>query len=215
MRSHRRSAREQQAPKAEDMTSLAEPAPPFTRLLAEFVAAFDLAWIPAATRREAARSLVNRLGCAVGGSTRPAVGIVRSAFAPHGGKGRCKVPGLHQRTGLFTAALLQGIASRVLDFDDTHRRTIVHPAGAVPTVPSTHSGSQPRRPRRSARCSARCMGGGLPAAPLGGGFGFSPYQATKARVSRRPGRSSARTFGGVRQLPWRNAATVRHLPHGS
>lgn len=113
------------------MTTLSDPAPPVTRLLAEFVATYDQARIPAKTRREAVRSLVNWLGCAVGGSTHPAVGIVRTAFAPHVGEDRFTVPGLDRRTDLFTAALLQGIASHVLDFDDTHLRTIVHPAGPV------------------------------------------------------------------------------------
>ncbi len=41
------------------------------------------------------------------------------------------MPGLSGGFDLFTASLLQGIASHVLDFDDTHLRTVVHPAGPV------------------------------------------------------------------------------------
>jgi 2-methylcitrate dehydratase PrpD len=41
------------------------------------------------------------------------------------------VLGRTEKTDILNAALLNGISSHVLDFDDTHLRTVIHPAGAV------------------------------------------------------------------------------------
>lgn len=106
-------------------------APPVTRLLAELVATRRAGDFPAKTVAEATRSFVNWLGCAVGGAPHPAIGILREALGPFSGEARYAVPGLKPRADLFLAATLQGAASHVLDFDDTHLRTIVHPAGPV------------------------------------------------------------------------------------
>ncbi|MCM0018669.1 MAG: MmgE/PrpD family protein, partial [Tagaea sp.] len=106
-------------------------APPVTRALAELVATRRLGDFPARTWAEATRSFVNWLGCAVGGAPHPAVAILRDAWGPFSGPKEHSVPGLGQRADLFLAAAMQGTASHVLDFDDTHLRTIVHPAGPV------------------------------------------------------------------------------------
>lgn len=106
-------------------------APPVTRILAEFVAEFDVTRISERTRREAVRTLVNWLGCTIGGSDHPAVYILLDTLKPFMGEARFAVPGLAANADLFTAALAQGVASHVFDFDDTHLKTIVHPAGPV------------------------------------------------------------------------------------
>jgi 2-methylcitrate dehydratase PrpD len=44
---------------------------------------------------------------------------------------QAQVPGRAERVDMASAALLAGIASHTFDFDDTHLKTIIHPAGPV------------------------------------------------------------------------------------
>jgi 2-methylcitrate dehydratase PrpD len=110
-----------------------EAAPPkeVTRILAKYLVSAQLTDIPGAVRREAARTLLNWVGCAIGGSRNEAVEIAISALAPFFGPEQASLLGRKERADIFSAALLNGISSHVLDFDDTHLRTIIHPAGPV------------------------------------------------------------------------------------
>jgi 2-methylcitrate dehydratase PrpD len=107
------------------------PPPDATRILAKYVASAQLADLPAPVRKEAARTLLNWIGCAIGGSRNEAVDIAVSALAPFFGPEQASLLGRNERMDIFHASLLNGISSHVLDFDDTHLRTIIHPAGPV------------------------------------------------------------------------------------
>jgi 2-methylcitrate dehydratase PrpD len=113
--------------------AFAAPAPPkeVTRILAKYVMAGRVEDLPAPVRKEAARTLLNWVGCAVGGSQNEAVGIAVSALSPFFGREQASLLGRKERPDIFHAALINGISSHVLDFDDTHLRTIIHPAGPV------------------------------------------------------------------------------------
>ncbi|KAF7195782.1 hypothetical protein HII31_02917 [Pseudocercospora fuligena] len=91
--------------------------------------------VPDAVRKAAQRSLYNYLGCAIVGSNHPTVlkahealksffGAATSTVLGHSGSGLQKIDAQH-------AALLNGIASHVHDYDDTHLATIIHPTGPV------------------------------------------------------------------------------------
>jgi 2-methylcitrate dehydratase PrpD len=84
-----------------------------------------------AVRREAARTLLNWVACAVGGSHHEALNITLSALAPFSGPAQASVLGRKERLDVMHAALANGMSSHVFDFDDTHLRTIIHPAGPV------------------------------------------------------------------------------------
>jgi 2-methylcitrate dehydratase PrpD len=71
------------------------------------------------------------VGCAVGGSNDPAVGIVVAAMSPFAGTGQATVLGRKERMDVMNAALANGVSSHIFDFDDTHLRTVIHPAGPV------------------------------------------------------------------------------------
>jgi 2-methylcitrate dehydratase PrpD len=102
-----------------------------TRMLARYLVSAKPADLPASVRKEAARTLLNWVGCAVGGSKHETVGIAISALAPFAGAGQASILGRKERLDILNAALVNGISSHVLDFDDTHSRNIVHPAGPV------------------------------------------------------------------------------------
>jgi 2-methylcitrate dehydratase PrpD len=102
-----------------------------TRLLAQYLVAARPDDVPADVRREATRSFLNWLGCAVGGSAHPTLDIALTALRPFAGAAQATVLGRADRLDIFHAALLNGISSHVFDFDDTHLKTIIHPAGPV------------------------------------------------------------------------------------
>ncbi len=107
------------------------PPPDVTRILAKYVVNAKLADIPAPVWKEAARTLLNWVGCTLGGSRNEAVGIAISAMSPFFGPAQATVLGRKERVDVFNAALLNGISSHILDYDDTHLRTVIHPAGPV------------------------------------------------------------------------------------
>lgn len=102
-----------------------------TRALARFVARSRPEDIPSAARHEAERSLVNYMGCALGGARHEAVGIALAMLAPFSGPPQAGVIGRRERLDCLHAALVNGMSAHVLDFDDTHLRTLMHPAVPV------------------------------------------------------------------------------------
>ncbi len=102
-----------------------------TRILATWASTLKPEAIPAAVRREGVRSFVNWLGCAVGGATHDTVDRALAAAMPFSGPARANVLGRRERMDELHAALINGISSHVLDYDDTHLKTIIHPAGPV------------------------------------------------------------------------------------
>src|SRR4029450_587936 len=102
-----------------------------TRTLADWVVASRPGDIPAAVRQEATRSLVNWVGCAVGGSRHETVDRALQALLEFSGPPRATVLGRIERLDVLHAALMNGISSHVLDYDDTHLKTIIHPTGPV------------------------------------------------------------------------------------
>ena len=102
-----------------------------TRKLARYVVNARREDIPAAVRKEASRTLLNWVGCAVGGSRHETVDIAIRALSPFSGPAQAGVLGRKERMDVLHASLMNGISSHIFDFDDTHLRTIVHPAGPV------------------------------------------------------------------------------------
>jgi len=102
-----------------------------TRTLARYVVSAKFGDLPASVRKEAARTLLNWVGCAVGGSRHETVDIAISALAPFSGPAEASILGRKERLDILHSALINGISSHVLDFDDTHSHNIIHPAGPV------------------------------------------------------------------------------------
>lgn len=116
---------------------------PVTRILAEYAAAASPETLPAPVRKEAARTFLNWLGCAIGGCRHEAVDAAIAALSPFAGPGRSVVAGRAERLDPLNASLINGISSHVFDFDDTHLRTVIHPAGPVASALLAYAGVQP------------------------------------------------------------------------
>jgi 2-methylcitrate dehydratase PrpD len=101
-----------------------------TRRLAAWVVRVKPDDVPAPIRAEACRTLLNWAGCTVGGSRHETVDIAVRALTPLSSP-RASLLGRRDRLDVLHASLVNGISSHVLDFDDTHLKTVIHPAGPV------------------------------------------------------------------------------------
>ncbi|MGJ8572023.1 MAG: MmgE/PrpD family protein [Hoeflea sp.] len=105
--------------------------PDVTRQLVDWIVDIKGNDISPEVRKEGLRTFVNWIGCAVGGARHETVDRALAAVSPFSGKATSTVLGRPERLDALHAALLNGITSHVLDFDDTHLKTIIHPAGPV------------------------------------------------------------------------------------
>jgi 2-methylcitrate dehydratase PrpD len=102
-----------------------------TRTLARYIVSAKPSDLSPAVRKEAARTLLNWVGCTLGGSRHETVSIAISALAPFSGPAQASILGRKERLDILNTALINGISSHVLDYDDTHTHNIIHPAGPV------------------------------------------------------------------------------------
>ena len=106
-------------------------APPITKILAEFVTNHPSRGWSHAVEHEAHRTFLNWFGCAIGASTHPAMDAALAAMMELSAAPQASILGRAERVDMTSAALLNGISSHTFDFDDTHLKTIIHPAGPV------------------------------------------------------------------------------------
>jgi 2-methylcitrate dehydratase PrpD len=106
-------------------------APPVTQILADFVTNHPSQGWATSVDREAHRTLLNWLGCAIGASQHATVKAALAAVMDLAPSEQATILGRRERVDTASAALLNGITSHTFDFDDTHLRTIIHPAGPV------------------------------------------------------------------------------------
>jgi 2-methylcitrate dehydratase PrpD len=102
-----------------------------TRILAAYLVKARYEDLPANVRREGCRTLMNWVGVAVGGSHHETVERAIVALKPFSGPEQASLLGRSERFDIMNAAFLNGVASHIFDFDDTHLKTIIHPAGPV------------------------------------------------------------------------------------
>ncbi len=119
------------APLARQSPPAAAPTAAVSKAIARHVVSTRFGNLPAPVRKEAARTLLNWTGCTLGGSRHETVANAIAALAPFSGPAQAGILGRKERMDILHASLINGISSHVLDYDDTHARNIVHPAGPV------------------------------------------------------------------------------------
>ena len=106
-----------------------------------------------AVEHEAHRTFYNWLGCAIGAAHHEAADAALAAVAMLSPRRRPPCWAARERVDMASAALVNGITSHTFDFDDTHLKTIIHPAGPVASAVlalAEHRGAiGPRRDRRA------------------------------------------------------------------
>ncbi|MCY7369690.1 MAG: MmgE/PrpD family protein [Polaromonas sp.] len=109
-------------------------APAVTQILSQHVAThpgFAAGGWNETVDHEAHRTFLNWLGCAVGAAQHESVDSALAAVQLLQPAPQASVLGRSEKVDMASAALLNGISSHTFDFDDTHLKTIIHPAGPV------------------------------------------------------------------------------------
>jgi 2-methylcitrate dehydratase PrpD len=126
-------------------------------VLGRFVAESKWEDIGAPLRHEATRAVLNHLGCALGVARDPAVAMALRVARATGGAPAATVVGQGTRLDPMGAAFVNAIASNLLDYDDTHLETVIHPA--APVVPAVFALAEQRGLSGAAALHAFLLGG--------------------------------------------------------
>ncbi len=106
-------------------------APPVTQLLAKFISSHPSKGWDASVDHEAHRTFMNWVGCAVGAAKHESVEATLAAMHEFQTAEQASILGRSEKVDMASAALINGISSHTFDFDDTHLKTIIHPAGPI------------------------------------------------------------------------------------
>ncbi len=106
-------------------------APPITAVLAQFVVNHPSKGWSDSIDKEAHRTFANWVGCAIGPAQHETLTAALAAVSELSPAPQAAILGRKERVDIANAALLNGISSHTFDFDDTHLKTIIHPAGPV------------------------------------------------------------------------------------
>lgn len=141
-----------------------------TAALAEAIAAGR----PDGAAMGAARlALLDFLACALAGSADPSVGLLRRTLGA-GASGRAAVIGSAEPADPFLAALLNGHAGHVLDYDDVHASVRGHPTTVI--VPALLAALDPEAPPTAEAFLAAYIVGLETMAHLGRAIGTAHYE---------------------------------------
>jgi 2-methylcitrate dehydratase PrpD len=102
-----------------------------TRQLVEWATATSFDALPEHVIKVSRDLILDHLGVAIGGIDHEASQIALELVRELGGAPQATILGHGDRTSAPNAALVNGIASHVLDYDDTHIPTILHPSGPI------------------------------------------------------------------------------------
>jgi 2-methylcitrate dehydratase PrpD len=102
-----------------------------TRKLAHYIVSARYEDLPANVRKEGIRTLLNWVGVAVGGSGHETIARAIKALNPFSGPRQASLLGRREHFDIMNAAFINGVSSHIFDYDDTHLKTIIHPAGPV------------------------------------------------------------------------------------
>ena len=109
--------------------SAADPA--ITEAIADYVLSASFAGLSAEVQRQSVRTVVNWVGCALGGAPTPTVEAAIKGVQSYSSPGHCHVIGRRERFDAPAAAMINCLSSAAHAFDDTHLATITHPTGPV------------------------------------------------------------------------------------
>jgi 2-methylcitrate dehydratase PrpD len=104
---------------------------PAARIVAEFVSGTAPDRLPSEVAHEAKRSLLNFVGGAVGVAYAPVVETAVRVLEPYAGPRTHTLIGRHERLDPLSASFVNAVSANLLDYDDTHLRTVIHPTAPV------------------------------------------------------------------------------------
>lgn len=105
--------------------------PPITQILAQWIVTHPSKGWNDSVEHEAHRTFLNWVGCAIGAAKHESVEAALAAMQEFSPGKQASLLGRQEKVDMGSAALINGISSHTFDFDDTHLKTIIHPAGPI------------------------------------------------------------------------------------
>jgi 2-methylcitrate dehydratase PrpD len=102
-----------------------------TQALASYIVSSRSQDIPADVIHEAKRALLNFVGCAIGGSSEPAVDTAIRTLLPFSGEPTAGLLARPERFDPLYASVINGISGHVYEYDDTTPMNYIHPTPPV------------------------------------------------------------------------------------
>jgi 2-methylcitrate dehydratase PrpD len=102
-----------------------------SRQCADFVKGLSFADLDRDTVSVTKKCIIDWLGCVLGGSSTPAAGIIESVVSDMGGKKQATLIGDFERATALQASMVNAYNCHILEMDDVHKSSIVHPAAPV------------------------------------------------------------------------------------
>lgn len=102
-----------------------------TAALSRFISAARGHALPAEAAQATLRGFTNWMACALGAANDHDAAAALRVATSLGGAPQASVIGRPDQLDVVNAALVNGIAANVLDYDDMHVPTLIHPTGAV------------------------------------------------------------------------------------
>lgn len=102
-----------------------------TATFAHFVATHPLGELPATVRHDSKRAILNLFGSGYGGCRDDAIAAMLAVTGPLSGPRQARVIGRSERLDMLSAAWINAAIANVLDFDDTHLATVIHPTSPI------------------------------------------------------------------------------------
>ena len=112
--------------------------------------------LPPEVLHEAKRSLLNFVGGAIGVAYAPVVETAVRVLEPFSGSHTATLIGRHERLDPLSAAFVNAVSSNLLDYDDTHLRTVIHPT--APVAPPVLALAETRQLSGAAALTAFALG---------------------------------------------------------
>ena len=97
----------------------------------DFVARSHWSDLPASVQHEAKRSILNIFGTSLGAANHPDFASLMRLLAAIAGPPQAAVIGRRERLDILNAAFANAVAANLLEFDDTHLDTVIHPSAPV------------------------------------------------------------------------------------
>lgn len=99
--------------------------------LLEFCEQLTFDCLPREVVAQAKRCLLDWVGVTLGARNEKAFAVLTRTIAEFGGNPQASIMGTGLKTSLYNAALANGTASHLLDYDDTHLEALMHPSVSV------------------------------------------------------------------------------------
>ncbi len=114
-----------------------------SKQIAAYTTALQFADLPQEVVDAARMAVLDWLGSVLAGSQEPPAGMVAAVARRAGGNPEATMIGFSEKTSSLQAALVNGVSCHILELDDLHRSSILHPA--APVIAAAFAAAESRR----------------------------------------------------------------------